>query len=496
MATGARSREEPIVAQWELPVNGVVRNIQDLKIPSDALYDSSNVELVDSYVKGRTGLTALDAQLFGATPLGALNFWQSASAGWIIVATTATVWTKEIATGTWTNRNAGLTAAIDDATRIFQFDFGTPSTNRAYICNGKDVFKTWKPGDANASNVSGTPPVFKDACIIGDRIIGITGTHEVRWGEVLTDTSWPQLNARMLTETPSPHVAIRALGSLNGVVYKRDQIVSVDVTGLAGGSAFRVSGVLKVEGPAGPNAVVDANGTHYYMTKSGRIAMFNGVSYKFVADGVWKIIKAEIDQTKPNRVHGVYIKELNQVRFFYKRTGATDTDGLVILNLEQREAGLPYAVFPGRMGKSITASCATEDDSFDTALAFSNNAGAEKTYKISGADDDGVAISSHMQTGLTLPSKLEVARALSLEAFLERAGGYGTMTAKLVSSNVLDNMSGTLSAGSTIDLTAIPVKNPIGFNVRGRFLGLRLEWTSAATVRYRGAILRAAETTG
>jgi hypothetical protein len=70
------------------------------------------------------------------------------------------------------------------------------------------------------------------------------------------------------------------------------------------------------------------------------------------------------------------------------------------------------------------------------------------------------------------------------------------MTAKLVSSNVLDNMSGTLSAGSTIDLTAIPVKNPIGFNVRGRFLGLRLEWTSAATVRYRGAILRAAETTG
>lgn len=496
MAIGGSSREQPIVAQWDLPVKGVLRNIQDLHIPPDALYDASNVEVVDGALKGRTGLTALDAQLFGATPLTAVNFWQTGAASWLILATTNKVWTKEIATGVWTDRLGTLTATIDNATRITQLEFGTPSVNKAYICNGVDAFKTWKPGDATVSNVTGSPPIFKDVCVIADRIVGLVDTHMVQWGQPLSDASWPLLNAKMITETPSPTVAIRNLGYLAGVIYKRDSIWSVDVTGLAGGHSFRFSQVIKVAGPAGPNALVDAEGTHYYMTDDGRIGMFNGSERKWVADGVWTLVKAEIDKTKPYRTHGVYIKELNQVWFFYKRAAGTDTDGLVILNLAQKETQLPYSAYPGRMGKSVTAACAMEDNSFITSLVFTNNAGAEKTYKIAGTTDDGVAISSYVQTGLVIPGKLEVARALSLEVLIERLAGYGSITAKLASTNILDAVGGTLSAGSTIDLTTVPIKNPIGFDVRGRFIGLRLEWTSAATVRYRGAVLRAAETTG
>lgn len=615
MATGARSREEPVVATWDLPVRGVFKNIRDLSIPQDALYDASNVELVDGYIKGRSGLTALDAQLFDSAPLGAINFWQSGSAGWLIVATLAKIWTKELASGTWTDRGGSLTASLDDATRLAQFEFGTPSTNRVYVCNGKDALKTWKPGDATASDVFATgnekvsngdfgiggvwtygtnwawdnaaleadhtpgataaleqdvlavatekykviftvknrtagtvtpqvggtagtavatnttstqeitaidttnlkfvpssdfdgsiddvsvkkttvAPVFKDITVVADRIMGAVGTHEIRWGDPLTDGSFPELNSKLLTETPSPVVAVRSLGALGAVVYKKDAIWGIDVTGLSGGSAFRFNMVEKVQGPAGPNAVVDANGIHVYMTNNGRIGMYNGFMRKWIGDGIWSVIKAEIDTTKPNRVHGVYIKELNQVRFYYKRTGVTDTDGMVIVNIERKDLQLPWSAWPGRMGKSITASTAMEDDSFTTSLVFANNAGAAKTYKIEGTTDDGVAISSHMQTGLTLPTKMEVARALSLEGFFERLAGYGTVTAKLVFSNVLDKIEGMLSASSTIDLTVVPIKNPIGFDVRGRFLALRLEWTSAATVRYRGANLRAAETTG
>ncbi len=496
MATGARSREEPAVAQWELPIKGVLRNIQDLQIPLDGLFDAQNIEVTDGVLQGRTGLTALDSQLFGATPLAALNFWETASAGWIILATTNKIWTKQLSTGTWTDRSGSLTASIDNATRIAQFEFGTPSVNRAYICNGVDAFKTWKPGDASASNVTGSPPIFKDIAVVADTLVGLVGTNEVRWGKTLSDTSWPLLNAKLLAETPSPTIAIRSLGYLAAVVYKRDGIWSIDVTGLAGAHAFRFQQAVKVPGPAGPNALVDADGTHYYMTRNGRIAMYNGFAHKWVADGVWKIIKNEIDLTKPYRIHGVYISQLAQIWFFYKRAAGSDTDGLVILNLADKESGLPYASFPGRMGKSVTTGCEMLDDSFDTSLVFTNNVGAEKSYKILGTTDDGTAISSFFQTGLVLASKLEVARALSLEAFLERSGGYGSVTPKLAYSNVLDSISGTLSAGSTIDLTVVPVKNPIGFDVRGRFLALRLEFTSSATVRYRGAVLRAAETTG
>lgn len=615
MALGARSREEPIAATWDLPIRGVVKNIQDLSIPPNALYDSSNAELIDGVVKGRSGLTALDAQLFSAAPLNALNFWESGSAGWIILATTAKAWTKELSTGTWTDRGGSLTASLDNATRIVQFEFGTPSLNRAYIANGKDTLKTWKPGDASVSDVfatgnekvsngdfgvtgvwtygtnwawdnaafeadhtpgntaaleqdvlavatekyrvvftvknrtagSVTPqvggtagtavssnttstqditainatnlkfvptsdfngsiddvsvkktssaPVFKDLTVVADRLMGAVGTHEIRWGDPLTDGSFPELNSKLLTETPSPVVAVRSLGALGAVIYKKDAIWGVDVTGLSGGSAFRFNMVEKVQGPAGPNAVVDAGGIHVYMTNNGRIGIYTGFMRKWVADGIWSTVKAEIDTTKPNRVHGVYIKELSQVRFYYKRTGQTVTDGLVIVNLERKDLQLPWSAWPGRMGKSITASCSMEDDSFTTSLVFADNAGAEKSYKIEGTTDDGTAITSHMQTGLTLPSKLEVGRALSLEAFVERLAGYGTLTAKLAYSNVLDKIEGYLSASSSIDLTTVPVKNPIGFDVRGRFLALRLEWTSAATVRYRGANLRVAETTG
>ncbi len=82
---------------------------------------------------------------------------------------------------------------------------------------------------------------------------------------------------------------------------------------------------------------------------------------------------------------------------------------------------------------------------------------------------------------------------LNIEPFLERAAGYGTCQVKVATSNILDTAAGTLSSAQSVDLTATPVKDLKGFDARGRFATLRLDWDSSDTVRFRGAVGRSQE---
>lgn len=612
MAIGGRSREEGILGEWLLPVKGVVRGLNDLTIPKDSLLDGLNIEILDGTLRGRRGLTALSSQLFAARPMAALNVWQNTTAAFIVLATTEKVWTYDVSAATWTDRSGSLTADADDATRITQFAFGSPTVTRSYICNGKDALKTWKPGDATATTitilgaekvtngsfisssgwtmgtgwsfdatneemdhaagntanleqsvnaktaieyrvtftvrnmtaggltpeiggvigsqvtvdgtysqditttgtgnlkftptsifdgsvddvsvqeVSGDAPIFRDLTVYGDRLVGLVGAHDIRWFEPLSETRAPETNKRILADTPPPTVAIRKLGNLGVAVYKQDGVWLGEITGLPGSSAIRLSHLLAIEGPAGPTALVEAGdgGPHVYMTDTGRVCMFTGSSIKWIGDGVWKITKDEIDQTKPNRIWGVYKPAERQVWFTYKRTGQSATDGLVIVQLQRKDVDLPFACYPGRWYKEVTAGCTLNDKTIGADLVFTANSGAEKAYKMTGADDAGAAVTSYIQTGYVPVPMLESTRILSMEPLVERLAGYGSLTVKAITNNVLDTTLGTQSSGATVDLTSTPIKEVVGVDARGRFLGARLEWTSTATVRYRGITLR------
>lgn len=492
MARGSHTFDEPILGAWLLPIRGVVRGINDLAISKDTLLDGSNIEIIDSTLRGRRGLTTLSSTLFGARPMAGLNIWQNNTASFIVLATTAKIWTYDISGAAWTDRSGSLTATADDATRIIQFAFGTPTVTRAYVCNGVNVLKTWKAGDASASNVSGTPPIFRDLTVLGNYILGLVGSHDIRWSNPLTDATWPAGNIKVIAETPSPTAAIRHLGNLGAVCYKKDGAWLGELTGLAGASAIRWTFLVSLEGPAGPPALVEAGdgGPHVYMTRTGRIGMFDGAAIRWIAEGVWSIIKDEIDQTKPNRIWGVYKQADHQVWFTYKRTGQTNTDGLVIVQLARRETNLPFAAFPGRWGKSVTAGCSVYEESFTTDVVFTDNTGAEKSYKVTGTDDDGTTISSTLQPGYVPTDGIESVRVLSLEPFVERSAGFGTLTVKAITSNVLDTTLGTQSTGISVDLAQTPIKETVGVDARGRYLSVRLEWNSSATVRYRGVTLR------
>ena len=448
----------------------------------------------DGTVQGRPGLNQLDAQVFDSRPTGALNTWTTAGLPRLVMGTLGKVWTYDYTT--WSDRGGTLAGNADDPVRMTQFIFGTPPVTRTYICNNSVAFQSWKDPDAALTAVTGSPPVFKDIATASDVLVGLVGSYGVQWGAPLDDTSWPAGNIRFLSETPAKTIAIRAFGTLGLVVYKKDSIWLGAATGNAGSEFFCFAIQGWFDGPAGPAAIANVRGTDYYMTQYGRIAKYTGSSHEWIADGVWSIIKAEIDQSAPGRVVSFYEPQNEEVWFTYPRVGDGGVNlGLVIVVLPKPEFGLVHhAAFPGTLGKAVSAGVKVDKESLKTAILFTSAGSAERSYTLDGTDDDGVAVQSNFQTGLQPLNDAEVSRILNVEPFLERKSGNGTIVIKVATSNVLDKPEGDLTGGEIVDLTKIPVKENIGFDATGRFVAARCEFDSTDIVRYRGLILKAQET--
>lgn len=490
MARGARAREEQKTIFFQLPIRGLVAGINDTEIDTDGLFSTANAVLRSGTLRGRPGYQLLHAQLFDSQMTGAVLHYTTAEVALIIAASLGKVWTYDFSS--WTDRSGTLGGSADKPARIAQLVFGTPAVTHAYICNDNVALQTWATGDGSISAVSGSPPTFKDLIGTADRLLGLVGAHEVRWGDPLSDSTWSSLNQRFLSESPAHTVGITALGTIGAIVYKRDSIWIGQATGATGAQAFCFDKVGDFDGPANAAAIVRIRGADLYMTEHGRVAMFTGVSHDWIADGAWSTIKAEIDQTKPGRIRGEYHRQEEEVWFHYVRTGDSgEAKGLLIIKLPAPKFKLPhYACFVGSTADGISAGVSILRNDSKVPILFTSTSGVEKSYTLDGSDDAGMVINSHIQTGLQPLHDNEPSRVLNVESFLERAGGFGTALVKLATSNILDKPEGTLTSAQTIDLTSVPVKEPKGFDTRGRFVAYRLDWDSSDTVKYRGAILR------
>ena len=493
MAQGARRREEQKTLLFKLPTRGLVAGINDTEITLNGLFLTNNVIVRAGTLQGRPGYQLLDSQLFDSQVTGAVLHYTTAEVALIIAASLGKGWTYDFTS--WTDRSGTLGGSADKPARIAQLVFGTPAVTHAYICNDNVALQTWKTGDGSISSVSGSPPTFKDLISTADRLSGLVGAHEVRWGDPLSDTVWSSLNQRFLSESPAHTVGITSLGTIGAIVYKRDSIWIGQATGATGAQAFCFEKVGDFDGPANAAAIVRIRGADLYMTEHGRVALFTGVSHDWIADGAWTTIKAEIDQTKPGRIRGEYHRQEEEVWFHYVRT--TDSGlakGLLIIKLKNPKFGIPEdACYTGSTADGISAGMSVLRNNSKVPVLFTATSGVEKSYSLDGTDDAGTLISSHVQYGLQALHDAEPSRVLSVEIFAERKAGYGTLLVKVATSDILDTAAGTLSSAQTVDLTAVPVKEPKGFDARGRFTTLRLDWDSSDTVRYRGAILRSQE---
>lgn len=493
-AVGAGSRKDAKIAQWPLPLKGHWSGVDDAAIPSDALLASENITVRAGRVVARPGITSLSAVVIGSRPTGAMFYNSTDQVPYVLVGALDDVLVYDFTTLSSLAATPGGDA--DNPMRMTKLSFGTPLVNFAYFCNNKSAFglQRWRDGDTALTSVAGAP-TFKDITMVNDRLVGLVGAYGVQWGEPLEDATWPVANVKSLAETDAETVAVTNFGIMGGVVYKRDSIFLFTPTGETGGEAFCFQYIGKFDGPAGAPAVVHLDNTDSYMTQSGRIALYTGSSHAWILDGLWDVVRSEIDQDFPDRVTGWHDNENDEIWYTYPRIGDAGVNlGVVVVKIKRPDIGYDnYFGFHGELTYPITAGLRVNKSSIKNPIVFTATGSDERMFSLEGTQDDDTAFNCSFQTGMEPLDQAEVTRILYVEPFMERDAAFGTANVQLASSFILDDPAGVLAPPQPIDLTATPIKDVIPFDVRSRFLAVRYSWTSTNVVRYFGTVVRGAE---
>lgn len=504
-----------VVGQWEVPVLGTLRNMPIYKVPSAALWSSANVLVRAGFLQPRPGLTRYADTVLDGRPTGFFNSIMLATGAFqadafqndafqvagsipstlLLVGTTEKIYAyfggifNDITGGT-------LTALNTQQARFTSIALGTPQTLYILHTNGMDDPLQWDATSGTFTAVAGTPPLFTDWANIDQHIIGIVPPYDIFWGNTQAIDTWPASNRRVLSDTPDPLVAIAALGVRTGAIYKSRSIWDVVVTGSnTESSYFRFEQRDQVEGPASPAALINVDGAHAYMTAQGRIGFYNGSRHIWVGDGIWPLIQADLDTANSARIFGSYDPKFRICVFVYPRTGDDgECKGWAIVMLPNPSEGYEgFISFHGSSEVPLSAGGDLRLDSFKALFAGSTE-GSQRVFIWEGDDDDSTSYDGHLQTGLVGTPGIEFFSIEVYETLALRGADYGSLTVKPVSSYILNTEGGTVGTGKTLDLTESPVLgSPEGADVKGRFFGLRYEFTQSAslTLRWLGARLSA-----
>lgn len=505
------------IGHWEAQHKGVLRDFPPYKLPPDALYDCLNVVFRNGAIAPRPGHVQLAPGTdLGARVTGAIQASTLASGAFEPTAFEPTAFQETGNTdGTvliaGTNRKFWAyfggawhdltdTAFVAADTYLAQFTtIQIGSTVYVLFTNGIDSPRQWDNVGTSISVVAGLPPLFTDWTTASDRVIGIVPPYLIQWGNALNIGTWPNLNFRVLSDTTDALVAIENLGTLGVAVYKRRSIWIGTAQGGLDSSFFSFTLRGQYEGPANPNTLVNVNGAHYYMTKTGRVGAFDGVTQTWINDGILPLIKTNIDTTNMNRAFGEYDPTFREVWFHYPRlddnTSVTgNVTGLLVVTLPHPFSYEGVFFHSSYMGKTAIPVTAGTDRRLDVAdrVVFGQNSNKNLAYLTAdGISDDGVAFTGFIQTPMQMTKDGDIYRAAGVETYATYGVGQGPLTLRLGGSMMLGNLTTTgFSTGVALDMTVEPTVSPdLENNIDGRFWGLRYDFTSPVAFTYYGSRL-------
>lgn len=504
--TLVREQGSEIIAQFNVPIRGTWKNIAAQTVPVDALHDSLNVFIREGKLRNRPGLTLNDDTAFAEPILGG-GMVVTPTERVILAITRNRVYQLSDVSNIWTSVSPidSTDEIADNDNSVIDMAFmETAGDYVALIASEGKILKRWVNSPRGVATLTGTNiPAAKSVCIASSRVVVLVPPHTVRWSGILNPSSFSSLAYAKRAQSGDVGICVRSLSALSFVLYKERSIhIARAQAGLDEGTSFSFSEPLYVEGPAGIYAIVNVNGMHYYMTKNGRIAVFDGTNViKWIADGLWLFLQKDINQTFAHRIRGVYDYRLHTLTFFYPKVGTEGIlRGMVLINLpyEGQDIAEPAVTkaFLGFCEKSIVHACeARSRNIIDRSFLFSSPLNTQDTSQAyifdeeSNVDED-IPFTCSIQTGLQAMPDARHTQVV-IETFMERAEGYGVVKIEPVTSDALETPSGTIPdvEEQYIDLEQNPIAEYKGFNKILRFFGIRYTWLSTNTVRYSGAVV-------
>ena len=502
-----RETDSEVIAQFAVPVRGTWKSSAIHTIPQDALYDSLNVFIREGKLRNRPGLTPLDDTIFTNKIIGgAMAVTPTEKV--ILALTRNLIYQYSDITQSWSTLTppAMQSIAPSDNSVVDIAFLETTGTYVAIIAEQSNTLKAWTALPRSVDTIVGTNiPRAKSICIASSRVIALIPPHTIVWSNVLNHTIFDPLAYAKRAQSGDNGICVRSLSSLSFALYKERSIHTARAqAGLDEGTAFSFSEPIYAEGPAGIYAVVNVGGSHIYMTKNGRIGLFNGTNYpQWIADGLWLYLQDDIEPSRAHHIRGVYDYRLHTVLFFYPRRSDRSNlglKGMVLINLPFE--GMDIAEQPtmrcflGECEKPISHACEKRfDTSVDRSLIFSeasstvNDAQAFLLDEMT--DTDGALPYTCMfQSGLSpMPDATHI--HVTVESFFERSFGNGAVLIEPVVSDSLETKAGTIPdlSGQHIDLETNPVREYLGFGMKVRFFGVKYTWRSDNTVRWSGAVV-------
>mgnify|MGYP001559588096 CR=1 FL=1 len=503
------ARDEAATRMFGPPSRGVMRSLPEHGIDPASLYAASNVFYGQGILRLRPGFTKASSSpgapsdpAFGEIPVGI--GWANTLTGNfdVYVAAETNLWRLRNGTGSWTDISGAVTltaGSTDRARWTTIYNKGTDETAFLFATGTDPLVRSLN--GANFTAITGVDNA-QDICTCAARVIQVFTPNLIKWSDIYNSGTWPSLNFVYQGDTPGRIVACRNLGTLGVAIYKEDCIIVGYSQPGSPAAAFRWETRVMRPGPASKNAVVDAEGIHYYMTPRGRIASFDGTNFSWIGDGAWPFLfddaTSGFDFFNAYQTTGFYDPGYGIVVFIYPTLAdnGSGPTGLAIVTLPRPEWGVEsYGIWPGTLSWPV----ASATQVFYTSGQFALVCRRLTPFMVNFFDnavtaDQGTNFNWSFQTGLQSVRGVQEVTKMEIEAFLARNASYGSATLEAITSHILgSDAGGSVSSSQTIDLTATTlVRDVKGFDVTGRFLGLRVSGASNTGVpRYKGAIVSA-----
>ena len=496
----------------EIPDAGERNDIVSHRLPLNALAVCQNMLRSN---QGRLIIRPGYKQLATSGPGGrimGLVYYRNASLADRTVAVNRTqIWS--FSGSAWVNRtNTALAGSTTDEPRFCVFPEGTPIVYNLLICNNQVADQVWDGAAATCSDLGGSPPVFADMKVLGNRVLGLVRPNTLRISGYNTSSSWPAGNVIILADSGDIMIGMERLNRTTvGIYGDNSQWIARQQQG---SFPVRPEWISDFPGPISARCIVKFGDKNYWLAEDGNVYSFDAVQTLPVGYKMKRFVLDNLNYSNRAMSHGHFKSKFEVIEWWFPSAVAAAPDLGIFYNVRTGEMGrLKAGVAITASAQWRTVSLVTWDDltsftwnnidaTYPTWDSFGGTANkAEVLGDLNGqvhmvgfgdGSDNGTAIEVILEYGLLPAGGLENNfKPLALETFFRKTTNSTTLQTFIGTTDTLMS-DRTLTAAANVDLQT-DQRNDIDLStleLENRFVTVRhVVSATKGGVEFLGALL-------